>query len=173
MKRNPKKERSKSIRKSLSFPEDLYNEMLQFKKEKKFGSFSEMIRMGYRVLKKSYESSVGYSQENIFEKLEQIEDRLEELTHEEFQLDTIERELSQNLETIPPDQLDFNFKKIAQEILDVIADPDQYQGQVKDFVIIDHFKSRYSRGIIFYVLTQLKNRKILTLEHGVWKIRND
>jgi hypothetical protein len=73
-------------------------------------------------------------------------------------------------EEIATTEREFNFDEIASELLSVIRDPDQFNGAVKDFAIMDYFKDKYSRGIVFYILTELEKKGKVSLENGIWKI---
>jgi len=137
--------------------------MNEYWDEMGYSNRSEMLRMAFRTLKQVYGSSKR-SDTSIGEKLANIEHKLEELYLDLKLTEKQEEMLESDLE------LELNFDMIAAELLEAIEDPKLFDGSVKDFVIIDFFKNKYSRGVIFHVLSELKKQGKLTLKEGVWRI---
>lgn len=156
-----------TIRISVYLPENLLKEMDKYKRDHGYATRSALIRHAYKTHRLIYDKSSSPGDLSLTDRLENIEK-----TIEEFQLELkLALNRKQDIEhEIEATELNINFEEVASELLAAIKDPQLFDGSVKDYVIIDYFKGEYSRGIIFHVLSTLKNQGILSLKDGVWEI---
>jgi hypothetical protein len=147
------------------------DEVLEYQKEMGYSSLSEMFRTAFRIMKQVLGSKHSHEprEPSLAEKLSSIEKRLSEL---QLEATLVKKQKEMVKEEIVATESEFNFDEVATELFNVIQDPDQFNGSVKDFAIMDYFKDKYSRGIVFYVLTELEKKGKLALDNGVWKINN-
>ena len=149
----------------------LKQEMLDYKKERGYGTLSGMLRTAFIVMKQVLGSrqTSGSREPSLAERLSSIEKRLSELQLE-ARLTAKQKELVKD--EIATTENEFNFDEVARDLMEAIQDPEQFNGSVKDFTIVEYFKDKYSRGVVFYVLTELEKKKKISLENGVWKLIN-
>jgi len=103
--------------------------------------------------------------QDIDQKFIEIEKRLEEIELEQRSIEVQENMIDTQFETIPPDVIP-NYDQIESEILEFIKD----FGEIKDFVIMEHFRKKYSEGILWTTLIKLKEQKRITMKNGVCKL---
>lgn len=144
----------------------LKKEMALYKKKKGFKSLSSMLSTAFLIMKQVLGS--GSSKpigERLEEQLDRIEKRLEEIQIEKKLLDNQEKIIDKQFEQISIDDIP-NYQEIANDILTLIK---EFDG-IKDFVLMEHLRKKYSEGIIWAVLVKLKGEKKIKLKDGIWKI---
>lgn len=156
-----------TIRISVYLPEKLLEEIDRYKRDQGYTNRSALFRHAYKTHRLVYDKSDSSGVPSLSDRLANIEK-----TIEEFQLELkLALNRKQDIEhEIEATELNINFEEVASELLAAIKDPHLFDGSVKDFVIIDYFKGEYSRGVIFHVLSLLKNQGILSLKDGVWEV---
>lgn len=125
-----------------------------------------MFRSCFRIAKHVLTSNSESPGEILSNQLNRIEQRLDEISLEQTQIERRDDSIKTEFKDV---SIEYDFDAIGREILDVIMDPNKFNGSVKDFVIIDYFRGSYSRGVIFHALTKLKEKGIVELKNGVWK----
>jgi len=108
---------------------------------------------------------MDFKDQNIEQKLIEIEKRLEEIELEQRSLEVQENIIDTEFEHISPETI-ANYDVIESEILEFIRD----FGEIKDFIIMEHFRKRYSEGIIWTTLIRLKEQKKISMKEGVCKL---
>lgn len=164
--KDPKEQKKSFDNITVYLTPGLLKEIDDYVKVKKYGNRSAMFRKAFRILKHVFPlDSSEKADFSIEDKLNRIEQQLKELTLQK-ELETVKEEVVYS--KICTEELDVDFETISSEMLAVIEN--EFQGNVKDFVVTDYFKNKYSRGITFHVLSKLKEQKRLSLKNGVWKI---
>ncbi len=143
----------------------LKDEMEAFSKSQGYGSCSAMLRRGYYLLKQLMGSSLDLKEQDIEQKLFSIEKRLEEIELEQKSIDSQENIIDTEFEKVSPGSIP-NYDVIESKILEFIRD----FGEIKDFIIMEHFRKKYSEGILWTTLIKLKEQKKITMENGVCKL---
>ena len=161
-------ENQKSFEKiTVYLPVGLKEDMDNYVKTKHYGNRSAMIRKAYQIL--NYIFPLDSTQQNDFnfqEKINNIEQQLRELN---LKLELAKKEDDEvDLEMSDFQDPELDLTDISSEVLQVIKE--KFNGRVKDFTIIDYFKSSYSRGIIFHVLQRLEEKNKLSYKKGEWRI---
>jgi len=174
-----KKEKKKEtfIATTIYLPPDLKTEIDIYKKEKNYGTRSELFRRAFYILKKVYplDSSTTQSEErSLFDRLESIEQKLQELKTEkdlkEKELETLDRRqklLERASSSLDDDTLP-DSDKIEQELLEILGE----LGPMKDFVLMNHLGDKYDRGVIWKKLMNLQQEKKIAIKEGKWYKKN-
>ena len=144
---------------------DLKQEMEEFQKAKGYKSLSDMLRRAYIILRHIFGSDIMELKENnLQEQINRIENKLSDIALElkaiEKKETIIKKEFEQtDIKEIP------SFEVVSQAILELI---DNFDG-IKDFVLMEHLRHKFSEGVIWTTLVKLKNQKIIEEINGVWK----
>ncbi|MHA1252438.1 MAG: hypothetical protein ACTSRP_20810 [Candidatus Helarchaeota archaeon] len=145
---------------------ELKEEMEAFKKEKGYRSLSDMLRRGFLILKHVFGSeNIELVEDNLNKKLEKIEERLEDIAMQLNILDKKEALIDQQIEQTPIQEIP-SFEVLSSEILQLVRDFDG----IKDFVLMDHLRTKYSEGVIWTTLVKLKQQGKIIEKEGFWKI---
>lgn len=75
--------------------------------------------------------------------------------------------IEKEIEEFPIDEIP-NYEEVAVALLDFIL---EFDG-IKDFVLMAHFRSKYSEGIIWATLNKLQKQRNLTIKKGEWFINS-
>lgn len=177
---NSEKAKEDSIRISVYLPSELLDEIDKYKKEKNYTTRSELFRMSFRILEKIYPiGGKEGSRKSIEEYLMDIETRLEEIKLEQnivekedsllqnksLQIQLEEEDLQNEILDLTPEDIP-DFSEIEEEIIEFLKSyPDK---RIKDFVLMEHFRKRYSESVIWAVLIHLKKQNKLKLKNGIW-----
>lgn len=144
---------------------ELKQEMEEFQKAKGYKSLSDMLRRGYILLRHIFGSEIlELKENNLQEQMNRIENKLEDIALElkaiEKKESLIDKEIEQtDIKEIP------SFEKVSHAILELV---DNFDG-IKDFVLMEHLRHKFSEGVIWTTLVKLKNQKIIDEINGVWK----
>jgi len=144
----------------------LKEEMETFSQTQGYGSCSAMLRRGYYLLKQLMGSSLDLTDQDIESKLLRIEKKLEEIELEQKSIESQENIIDTEFEQISLETI-ANYDQIESDILHFIKD----FGEIKDFVIMEHFRRKYSEGIIWATLIKLKEQKKISMKEGVCKLK--
>jgi len=145
----------------------LKEEMEAYRKANGYRSLSEMLRRGFFVLKQVFGSQASFSsrEQDVLEQLDRIEQRLEEIRLESEAISDQERAIEREVSEMPSDEIP-SFDDVASSILKLLT---EFNG-LKDFILMEHLRSKYSEGIIWATLLKLKKDKKIELKDGAWKI---
>ncbi len=140
-------------------------EMQEYKKAKGYKSMSEMLRRSFDILKHVFGTeAVELQGQSIQDQLNRIEQKLAEIVEEQQIIQRQEELIDKEFEEIPPGEVP-SFEQVVQDILDLI---DDFEG-IKDFVLMEQLRKKYSEGVVWTTLVNLKNQKVITLKKGEWK----
>lgn len=155
---------------TVYLPPKLKEEMDDYIKEKKYGNRSEMFRKAFQILKHVF--PLGESTEtSLHQKLDQVLDKIDEVHLAQERAKAEQRAIDSEFKNYSNN--DLNLTSIAIEIFETIKDPEKFNGIVKDFVLMDYFRDKYSRGIIFKALLELVNKNKLIERDGLYEIRKE
>ena len=155
---------------TVYLPPKLKEEMDDYVREKKYGNRSEMFRKAYQILKhvfppgESTEANLHQKLDHILDKIDEVRLAQERAKAEQQSIDTEFKNYSNN---------DINLTSIAMEIFEAIKDPEQFNGIVKDILLMDYFRDKYSRGIIFKALLELVSKEKLIERDGSYEVRKE
>ena len=137
-------------------------------RKQNYGNRSEMFRKAFQILKHVF--PLGESTETtLHQKLDQVLDKIDEVHLAQERAKAEQQAIDSEFKNYSNN--DINLTSIAIEIFETIKDSEKFNGIVKDFVLMDYFRDKYSRGIIFKALLELVNKNKLIERDGLYEVR--
>lgn len=165
------------IARSVYIPDDLLDEMDEYKEAKGFGTRSEMLRRAFFVLKKVFPLDSETSQQKekgLFKRLDSVEQDLEEMRLKQ-QVDKKEKMMVKKRQaiirngTVKTDTEELErVRAIRNDITELLRE----YGPLKDFVLMDKLAEQYERGEIWGILMELHEEGIVKNKKDKWDIEN-
>lgn len=159
--------------------------MNNYTETKNYGNRSEMLRIAFRTLKQVFPlESSNTERISIEDRLKRIEKRLEEIkietkimdkedrviSNQELALNIRESEIHERFDKLSPNDIP-HYEEIVDSIMKLISNfKNTSEGGIKDFVLMEHLRPKYTDSLVWLVLYKLRKLGKLMLEKGVWKI---